>query len=195
MRKIILILVLITILFYPFFVFADDKNKEAGRSAYISYKKILYTPSNDFLLSSINGQFFYKKYTIKKVLEKYNSPLVDNVDDFIKVCFDHEIDCYFLPAIAGLESTFGNYILPNSFNPFGWGGGYIVFKSWSEGINKVAYGLKNNYLNRGLKNVEEIGSVYSESPNWAERVNFFINEFKKEEENLRLYFEKNELKL
>ena len=195
MRKIIFALILIIISSRLFFVSANDRDREAGHSASISYKKILYLSPNDVSLSSVDRQFFYKKYAIKKVLEKYNSPLVNNVDDFIKACLDYQIDCYFLPAITGLESTFGHYILPNSFNPFGWGGGYIVFKSWGEGIDKVAYGLKNNYLNRGLKTIEEIGAIYSESPTWAKRVQFFINEFEKEEENLRLYFEKNEVKL
>ena len=195
MKKIIFILFLINIFFYPFFVFAEDKNKEAGRSAYISYKKILYKYSSDISSFSIDRYFFYKKYTIKKILEKYNSPLVNNVDDFIQSCFYYEIDCYFLPAIAGLESKFGHYVIPNSFNPFGWGGGYIFFTNWADAIDKVAYGIKNNYLNRGLENIEQIGRIYSESSNWAKKIEFFINEFEKEEENLRLYFEKNEVKL
>lgn len=198
MRKIVFIIILIVIFskFSKYFrVLANDKSREAGHSAKISYNKILSSYLNYSLLPSVENEMFYKKYAIKNVLERYNSPLINNIDDFIDVCLDYKIDCYLLPAIAGLESTFGYYILPNSYNPFGWGGGYIIFRSWADGINTVAKGLKNNYLNRGLKTVEEIGSVYSESPTWAIRVQFFINEFEKEEENLRLYFEKNEVKL
>jgi len=195
MRKIIFALILIIISSRLFFVSANNRDREAGHSASISYKKILYISSNNIELSLIDNPFFYKKYAIKKVLERYNSPLFDSVDDFIKVCLDYQINCYFLPAIAGLESTFGHYILPNSFNPFGWGGGYIIFKNWADGIEKVGQGLKNNYLNRGLKTIEEIGTIYSENPTWAVRVRFFITQFEKEEENLRLYFEKNEVKL
>ena len=186
MKKIAFIIVSILFIFNHCFVFAEEKGKEAGQSAIISYK---------ITLQDQNKAVFYKKYAIKNILEKYQSPLINSVDSFIDACFTYQLDCYLLPAISGLESTFGRYILPNSYNPFGWGGGRIIFKNWDESINSVGLGLKNNYLNRGLITVESIGSVYSESPTWAIRVRFFINQFKKEEENLRLYFEKNEVKL
>ena len=195
MRKIIFALILIIISSRLFFVSANDRDREAGHSASISYKKILYLSPNDVSLSSVDRQFFYKKYAIKKVLEKYNSPLVNNVDDFIKTCVNYQIDCYLLPSISGVESTFGRHINPNSYNPFGWDRGYAIFKNFADGIEKVGYHLKNNYINDGLSTIENIGSRYSESQAWASRVYFFINEFQNEEKKFRLYFEKNEVKL
>ena len=166
----------------PFFVFG----KEAGESAKITYEIILQEETK---------KVFYQKATIKNILEKYRSPLTSEVDTFINVCYQYQIDCYLIPAIAGVESTFGHYFIPSSFNPFGWGGGKIFFKNFQEAIEKVAYGLKSNYIDRGLITIEAIGKVYAESPFWTQKVLFFIDQFKKEEENIRLYFGKNTVKL
>lgn len=64
-----------------------------------------------------------KKYVIAKVLEKYQSPLIGSVDAFVNTCEQYKLDCYLLPSITGLESRFGWYTHPGSYNPFGWGGG------------------------------------------------------------------------
>jgi len=182
MVKKIFLIIFLFLFFKPFFVSA----KEAAESAKISYKTILQEDSRTL---------FYKKAAIKNILEKYHSPLVDSADTFIKVCLDYKFNCYLLPAIAGTESTFGRYLITSSFNPFGWGGGRIFFKNWKEAIEKVAFGLKENYINCGLTTIESIGKVYSKNPNWSKNVLFFIKKFQEEEENLRLYFEKNTVKL
>jgi len=126
------------------------------------------------------------KIIIESVLNKYNSPLTGESEAFVKACIKYQINCYLLPSIAGLESTFGKFIYPNSYNPFGWDRGYMMFDSWSEGFDTVAKGLKNGYIKKGAETIEEIGPIYAESPTWAIRVNFFINQFKKEEEKLTL---------
>ncbi len=152
----------------------------------------------DLRIKNNKDLFFYKikEVAIKNILERYNSPLKNEEANFILTCKKYDLDCYLLPSIAGLESTFGRFIWPESYNPFGWGGGYIMFKSWEEAIDTVGAGLRKNYINKwGLNTVEEIGPVYSESPTWAKRVNWFINEFKKEEEKLLLLYSKFNVKL
>jgi hypothetical protein len=126
------------------------------------------------------------KMVIESVLKRYDSPMANESEAFVKTCIKYEIDCYILPSIAGLESTFGKFIYPNSYNPFGWGRGYMMFTDWSEGINTVAKGLKNGYINKGATTLDTIGPIYSESPTWAVRVDYFVNQFKKEEEKLTL---------
>ena len=126
------------------------------------------------------------KVAIENVLRKYDSPMAAHSDSFVKACIKYEIDCYLLPSIAGLESTFGKFIWPNSYNPFGWARGYMMFGSWSDGIETVAKGLKEGYVKKGALTVDEIGPIYSESDTWAIRVNNFITQFKKEEEKLSL---------
>jgi hypothetical protein len=123
---------------------------------------------------------------IETVLKRYNSPMANESESFLKACIKYQIDCYLLPSIAGLESTFGRFILPDSYNPFGWARGYMMFDSWNEGIDTVGKGLRKGYLNKGALTVEDIGPIYSESPTWAVRVNFFINQFEKEEEKMTL---------
>lgn len=123
---------------------------------------------------------------IETVLKRYNSPMAGDADSFVKACIKYQIDCYLLPSIAGLESTFGRFIWPNSYNAFGWARGYMMFNNWEEGIETVAKGLKNGYIKKGALTVEDIGPIYSESPTWAVRVNYFINQFEKEEAKMTL---------
>ncbi len=138
---------------------------------------------------------YLKKWAIRSVLERYKSPLIEEVDNFILACVTYNFDCYLLPSIAGLESSFGLFVYPNSYNPFGWGGGRIIFSSWAEAIDKVAFGLKNNYINQGASNIWSIGIIYSESPTWASRIDWFMSEFKNEENKIKLFLEKNSVKL
>ena len=161
----------------------------AGGSAPLVY--------NSFISSIDIEQLHQKKLkiAIETVLKKYNSPMSEESDSFIKACIKYQIDCYLLPSIAGLESTFGKFIWPNSYNPFGWARGYMMFDSWDEGIDTVAKGLRKGYLNKGALTVEDIGPIYSESPTWAVRVNYFINQFEKEEEKMSLLSDQLPVKL
>lgn len=144
--------------------------------------------------SQINKIFQVRK-VLKQVFENYQSPLVDEVDTFIDVCIKYDFNCYLLPAIAGLESSYGRYIYPDSYNPFGWGGGYIKFKSWQNAIEIVSFNLKNNYFNKGLKDIYSIGKVYAESSTWSERINYLINNFNQMEDSNYLYFYSSIVKL
>jgi len=135
------------------------------------------------------------KVTIENVLKRYDSPMAEASESFVKACIKYQIDCFLLPSIAGLESTFGKFIWPNSYNPFGWARGYMMFENWSDGINTVAKGLKKGYINKGALTVEDIGPIYSESPTWAIRVNYFINQFEREEEKMSLLSDQLPVKL
>ncbi|MBI2641699.1 glucosaminidase domain-containing protein [Candidatus Roizmanbacteria bacterium] len=130
-----------------------------------------------------------KQFVIKKMLEKHRSPLVIAVDDFIEACQKYNLDCYLLPSISGLESTFGKFIYPASFNPFGWDGGSMLFPSWREGILTVAQGLRENYINKGAQTIEQIAPIYAESPTWAERVSYFMDQFSNEEYKIELFLD------
>ena len=161
----------------------------AGQSATISYS--LFTDNK----CTVAVNYAKKKRVIETVLKKYNSPLVRNADDFIAACQTYHMNCYLLPAITGLESSFGQFTWPGSHNPFGWGGGYIMFKDWSEGITTVAQGLHDNYIQKGADDLYSIGPIYSESPTWAVRVERFMNEMQREEDNLQLFLSDNQVQL
>ena len=158
----------------------------AGESA-----KIFNITSNNFN----NNRLVKKRAVLYKVLKEYNSPLINNIDSFLQTCTKYDLDCYLLPAISGLESYFGSQILANSNNPFGWGGGYIMFDSWESSINTVGKGLKENYINKGATTVEKIAPIYAASKTWASRVKYFINVFESEEEKFDSILSQNQVKL
>lgn len=182
-------LITIFLIFLSIFILAARQTRAdyiAGGSATMAYNS-----------NSQNNQEFYlkKKLAITKVLQKYNSPITSSVDDFLKNCIEYELDCYLLPSIAGLESFFGRYTHPNSNNGFGWGGGYIMFGSWSEGIRTVARGLRENYIDKGAITTDQIGPIYAQSPTWSPKVKFFQNQFEAQEKENELYFATNKVQL
>ena len=131
-----------------------------------------------------------QKLAITRVLEKYNSPLINSVDTFMGVCNLYNLDCYLVPAISGIESTFGLHVAAYTNNPFGWGGGYMRFESWDDAIYTVAKGLKTRYIDRGATTVEAIGHIYAPpSITWAGNVNKLMNTFRKEEEKISAHLD------
>jgi hypothetical protein len=115
---------------------------------------------------------------ISSFLEKYSSPLVSNANDFIKSADDNRLDFKLVVAISGVESTFGKQVPYNSYNAWGWGiygDNMIIFSSWADGIKEVSKGLRINYIDKwGATNIYEIGRIYASDPNWATKVDFFM---------------------
>ena len=120
---------------------------------------------------------------IKKVrqleafLESYHSPLVPYAQVFIKTAEKYQIDWRLVPAITGVESTFGRQIPYHSYNAYGWANGKYSFSSWEESIERVTKTLKEKYIDRGLDNPYKIGPVYAPpSKTWAGKVDRFMKE-------------------
>ena len=116
---------------------------------------------------------------LRAYLLKWNSPLADNADDFVKSADKYNLDWRLVAAISGVESTFGQAIPTNSYN--GWGFGIYgdnvrYFNSWNDGIDTVSKSLREDYMDKwGATNVYEIGRTYAASPTWAVRVDGFMN--------------------
>lgn len=136
-----------------------------------------------------------KKLALNKILTKRNSPLLNSIDSFLATCNTYKLDCYLLPSITGLESSFGKFTHPGSNNPFGWGGGYIMFANWNQAIETVGKGLKENYINKGAISVDEIAPIYAESKTWAPRVKIFMSDFEKEEAKIDAILNQSVVKL
>lgn len=115
-----------------------------------------------------------------QLFSKNNSPLTPYAADFVKYADRHGVDWMLLPAISGVESSFGKRLIPNSYNAYGWGQGYIYFESWEDGINTVISSLKTRYINRGADTVYKIGPIYAEAENWSARVAYFMEEIDRE---------------
>lgn len=116
-------------------------------------------------------------------LEKHNSPLAPHAKDFVEIADKYELgeNWCLVPAIAGVESTFGKRIPKNSYNAWGWGiptgaRSGIGFDGWEDGIETVTAGLKIKYINRGADTLPEMQRIYAPpSKTWAANVQFFMD--------------------
>lgn len=141
-------------------VFAEEKI--AGNSAMISSPKKAEDNRGERL---------------KKYLQSYNSPLAPYSFFIVKTADRYSLDWKLIPAISGLESSFGKRIPYNSFNAYGWDSGRYYFEDWQDGIEIVSKALRENYIDKwGAETVEQIGPIYAESPTWSQRVAYFIRE-------------------
>ncbi|MGE5042079.1 MAG: hypothetical protein ACM3IJ_04200 [Candidatus Levyibacteriota bacterium] len=114
---------------------------------------------------------------LEVVLSKYNSPLADYAKTYVDTADKYGIDWKLLPAISGVESTFGKALISGTFNAYGWGSGTIYFKNWEDGIDTIDKSLKNDYMIKWrATDVWSIGKIYAASPTWATRVNHFMEE-------------------
>lgn len=177
---------ILAIVFFCLFFFLLQT--EVSASEKIAGSSASFSASIDFSKSAQEDKdYLVKKIAIKRVLEDFNSPLVDHAEAFTTTCIKYSLDCYLLPSIAGIESSFGKLLNKNSYNSFGWGGGDIVFKNWEDGIDRVGRGLRANYLDKGLVTLPQIGYVYAnKSTTWAYNVSFFMKRFYNEEEKLQI---------
>lgn len=109
-------------------------------------------------------------------LREKGSPLIDHAGEFIKAADKYEIDWRLMPAIAGLESSFGKRLIQGYFNPFGWAGGYYRFEGWDEAIYHVGRFLREKYYDYGWDTPEKIGPVYAPpNPRWGSLVTSVMN--------------------
>lgn len=147
-----------------------------------------FTPSEKISLSDdlptyeITAKKMDRKAEILSAyLAKFNSPMQYHAQDFIDASQTFGLDWKMLPAIAGVESTFGKNI-PGGYNAYGWGiygSNRVYFKSWRDGMFTVAKGLKENYVNRGLTNPYSMNRVYAASPVWGSKVTYFMLDLEK----------------
>lgn len=114
-------------------------------------------------------------------LAKHNSPLQYHAQDFIDAAKQYNLDWKLVPAIAGVESTFGKFI-PGGYNGWGWGvygTQAIYFDSWTDAIFTISKGLRENYLDKGLTDPYSINKVYAASPSWGSKVSYFMEDLEK----------------
>lgn len=119
---------------------------------------------------------------VRNYLASYNSPIVHLAPNIVATADKYDMDFRLLPAIAQQESNLCKKIPYETYNCWGWGihsKGTLGFNSYEEGIDIVSKGLKENYLNIGLKNPAEIMSKWvPHSPEgaWAKGVTAFMEE-------------------
>jgi hypothetical protein len=172
MKKIILILAILAILLIAKPAMASEKVPNA------SAQLLAYS-------SNVDQTTEMRIMAVESIFKKYNSPLVGLGRTYVIAADKYGVDWRLLPSISGLESSFGKFLMPESHNAYGWGGGYIYFDSWEDGINTINKTLRTNYMDKwGARDVWEIGPIYAESKTWSVRVNGFMEQIQAEYEKL-----------
>lgn len=118
----------------------------------------------------------YRVENLRNFLKKYNSPLAEYAKEFVDYADSNNIDYRLVPAITGVESTFGKRIPKGSYNAYGWANGAYTFESWEDSISHVSETLKTKYFDRGVESISEIARVYAPpSTTWGGKVSFFVS--------------------
>lgn len=122
---------------------------------------------------------------LENYLKSQGSPLASYAPKFVQEADKNQIDWRLLPAIAGIESSFGKRMIAGTHNAWGWGGGTIKFASWEEAIETISRALAEKYYARGLNTPEKINPVYC-PPNktWASKVRTFMTRIENYEEGI-----------
>lgn len=118
---------------------------------------------------------------IRKYLDTYNSPMVAHASEIVEAADRYGIDFRLITAIAQQESNLCKRIPPETFNCWGWGihsRGTLGFTSFTEGIETVTRGLKQEYIDKGYTDPEVIMSKYTplSDGSWAHGVQTFLDE-------------------
>ena len=141
-------------------------------------------PAYSFEVAGSSAQLFMqckvadsRVAVLEDYLETHNSPLAPYAGYFIERADFYGLpDWRLVPAITGVESTFGKAIPKNSYNAYGWANGAYSFKGWEESIDIVTKTLKTKYFDRGANTVEKIGRIYAPpSQTWAGKVHFLMD--------------------
>lgn len=118
---------------------------------------------------------------VRNYLERWNSPMSHLSEYIVQMADKYDLDYRLITAISQQESNVCKIIPPESYNCWGWGihsEGSLGFSSYEKGIETVSKGLREEYLNKGYKTVEEIMSKYTPMSNgsWANGVNTFMTD-------------------
>jgi len=114
---------------------------------------------------------------LRKYLTKHNSPLADYAEEFIATADKYNLDWRLLPAISGVESTFGKRIPYKSYNAYGWAGGLYRFSSWEDSIEVVSKSLKEDYVEKGADSFSKMARRYCPpNPAWGYKVLYFMKQ-------------------
>ncbi len=118
-----------------------------------------------------------KKLILISYLRNKKSPLEEYAENLILSAEENGLDWRLIPAITGVESSFGKRIPYNSYNAYGWANGEYKFSSWEKSIEIVSQTLNKKYIQRGAVSISKIARIYAPpSVTWAGKVKFFINQ-------------------
>ncbi len=162
MKKAILVTILILA---AIFVFAVP----------VRAQETVVTASAEIRRELPKSTYDYRVDVLRNYLVKYGSPLAPYAEVFVEYADRYGIDYRLVPAITGVESTFGKRIPHQSYNAYGWANGEYKFKSWRDSISHVTFTLKNKYIGKGANTISKIAKIYAPpSSTWGSKVTYFV---------------------
>ena len=164
---------------------------------YISFpQKISFSPNQYRLYQALPQNKFYinekinfrdaRSLIVEDFFKSRSSPLAEFSADFVAVSDFYQLDFRLLPAISMQESNGGKKIPEGTYNPFGYGiygSKKVHFEDFGDAIETVGKALREDYLNEGLRNPEQIMAKYTppslaKGGAWAKGVNQFMDELR-----------------
>lgn len=145
-------------------------------------------PTVDQSMSIESKSLDNRALILRDYLASRNSPLQYHSQDFIDAADTYGVDWKLVPAIAGVESTFGKFT-PGGYNGWGWGvygTQAIYFQNWRHGIFTVTKGLKDGYISKGLTTPQQMNRKYASSPTWGSKVGFIMADIDRFSKNYQL---------
>jgi hypothetical protein len=126
------------------------------------------------IVAQIKAQKDNRAARLAKFLESRGSPIAGDAASLVQTADKYNLDWKLLPAIAGVESTFGTAIPASSYNPYGWNNGHFYFKGWAAASDYVAKEIQTRWGSSGEITPWKIGPGYAASPTWASRVSSYM---------------------
>lgn len=129
------------------------------------------SPSAPLVLGAYQASFETgdaRAANLRAFFREISSPLYEFADDMVRISDKYNLDYRLLAAISMQESTGCKFIPHDSYNCWGYGiyGTTVTrFSSYVEGMETVAKGLKENYVDKGLITPKQIMSRYTPSSN------------------------------
>lgn len=142
----------------------------AGQSGTIK-SQVLDNGYDHHEVSGKHKVFDFRVENLRNYLQKYNSPLTEYAADFVNYADTYGLDYRLVPAITGVESTYGKRIPYKSYNAYGWANGEYKFNSWEDSIGHVSMSLRTKYIDKGAGTINKIARRYAPpSVTWAPKV-------------------------
>lgn len=133
--------------------------------------------TNKSQIFEIENMYDVRVIKLRNFLLRHKSPLAPYANIFVQSADKYNVDWRLVPAITGIESSFGKRIPHQSYNAYGWANGNYKFRSWEESIEHVTKTLREKYYDKGANTIEEIAKRYAPpSTTWSKNVRFFMNQ-------------------
>lgn len=130
--------------------------------------------SKNSLITKINAKSDNRAARLEKFLRSQGSPMAPAAQDLVKIADQYGLDYKLLPAIAGVESTYGLTIPTGSYNPYGWSNGNFYFGSWVAASSYVSSQINQRWGYMGKITPWKIGPYYAANPTWPSHVQRYM---------------------